>query len=651
MSFAVATAIFLALLLSLSLPRTTVGKLIKISFFTALVGGLIYYSLAFGAEVESVSDIPAAAFKALAGTAEMFTGNDHFDDITVKGMWVLENPASRAVFWFLHVLAVYATTSALLSILGKELIRRIRYKFRHFEEVYVFYHVTEDGLRLAGEIEGKKPVRLLFIDDAGDSEKEDKVRDAGGFIIDEDSFISDKKGKWLRHAGIKKNGRHLMQIICLADDDPANKIFLHAVREKLGNAGIPARYVKISIRTNILLQYGFLMNSKDPDGEVYNIHVYTPWDMTARMAMTAAPLYKTVEFDSNCSARSDVKVLILGFGHMGQEIYRHLIMNGQFLGSKFHAVVADRNIESCRACFEADYPKTAEYYDTEFRQMDIPSAGFTSLLANSISEFDYIAVCCGRVSENDSVIEMIRQYKYAHPTMCRDKSILIQCCRTGIMVYDCITDKDGNIITPFSSKPSYVSDYDSVRDVGLRSLSDENVTRSRLDRMAYAVNAVYAGQEGEDPETSWQRLDYYSRASSRASADFVPAVLAAAGVDEKYADEKYFADMKADDPDKLTQLGKLEHIRWNAFQIASGVVPMSTAEMRARASDGASSIQKDIPDWIIGGRHACITGWDDLDALSDEYSRLTGKKTDYKLMDINNVMNIPKILEIYNGLK
>ena len=42
--------------------------------------------------------------------------------------------------------------------------------------------------------------------------------------------------------------------------------------------------------------------------------------------------------------------------------------------------------------------------------------------------------------------------------------------------------------------------------------------------------------------------------------------------------------------------------------------------------------------------HACLIPWDELDVLSEKESELTGKKVDYKQIDINNVLALPDVL-------
>ena len=42
--------------------------------------------------------------------------------------------------------------------------------------------------------------------------------------------------------------------------------------------------------------------------------------------------------------------------------------------------------------------------------------------------------------------------------------------------------------------------------------------------------------------------------------------------------------------------------------------------------------------------HACLIPWDALDALSARETALTGHRVDYKQMDINNVLTLPRLL-------
>ena len=43
--------------------------------------------------------------------------------------------------------------------------------------------------------------------------------------------------------------------------------------------------------------------------------------------------------------------------------------------------------------------------------------------------------------------------------------------------------------------------------------------------------------------------------------------------------------------------------------------------------------------------HACLIPWEELDELSARENELTGRNIDYKQMDVNNVLTLPKLLQ------
>ena len=60
----------------------------------------------------------------------------------------------------------------------------------------------------------------------------------------------------------------------------------------------------------------------------------------------------------------------------------------------------------------------------------------------------------------------------------------------------------------------------------------------------------------------------------------------------------------------------------------------------ADTGSGKIRIGKDLQQRI----HACLVPWEELDDLSARENAITGKSTDYKEMDRNNVRAIPAIL-------
>ena len=82
-----------------------------------------------------------------------------------------------------------------------------------------------------------------------------------------------------------------------------------------------------------------------------------------------------------------------------------------------------------------------------------------------------------------------------------------------------------------------------------------------------------------------------------------------------------------------------------------GFVPMPDEVLRARGehyqaeieASGTSKIR--ISKDLRHRMHACLCTWDELDELSRTEERYTGKYTDYKDMDIRNVLALPKVLQ------
>ena len=165
----------------------------------------------------------------------------------------------------------------------------------------------------------------------------------------------------------------------------------------------------------------------------------------------------------------------------------------------------------------------------------------------------------------------------------------------------------------------------------------------KIDRMAMELNHSYCGSG--TAQENWRNCDYFSRMSSRASADFAMALLHSAGISIQEALEDWNPQGEL-----LENLAKTEHLRWCAFHYCMGFRPMSREEFDARSQiyrkeladtgSGKIRIGKDLQQRI----HACLVPWEELDDLSARENAITGKSTDYKEMDRNNVRAIPAIL-------
>ena len=140
--------------------------------------------------------------------------------------------------------------------------------------------------------------------------------------------------------------------------------------------------------------------------------------------------------------------------------------------------------------------------------------------------------------------------------------------------------------------------------------------------------------------------DYFSRMSSRASADFTHAMLRAAGkTREQVAAGDW--DLTAE---MLENLSRTEHLRWCAFHYCMGFHTMTDAEFDSRAQEYRHQVAQNGKATIRIGKnmeqrtHACLVDWDELDTLSRKENAITDQNKDYKALDRANVQAIPKML-------
>jgi hypothetical protein len=139
--------------------------------------------------------------------------------------------------------------------------------------------------------------------------------------------------------------------------------------------------------------------------------------------------------------------------------------------------------------------------------------------------------------------------------------------------------------------------------------------------------------------------------SCRAFSDFMEAMLCAAGKTAQDAvDGRWnFTDAH------LEHLSKMEHMRWCAFHFCMGFMPMSEEEFSTRAEIYQEQLRRDGKAAIRIGKnmkaktHACLVDWGDLDSLSQKENQYTNRNIDYKKMDTDNVLIVPKLLKIMNS--
>jgi hypothetical protein len=174
------------------------------------------------------------------------------------------------------------------------------------------------------------------------------------------------------------------------------------------------------------------------------------------------------------------------------------------------------------------------------------------------------------------------------------------------------------------------------------------IIREKNNRMAKAVHKVYGGK------TQWYELDWFLQESNRAAADFIPAMLKLAKLEENDVLSK---DVLTEDGETAEILAQTEHLRWNAFHAAMGYHPISIDEMRQRygtyigernSRDHLNFCRRDTKVRL----HVCLASWDELDAINEAYRELAHiagnnkeQKRNFKDNDRDIIKSMPKFLQ------
>jgi hypothetical protein len=572
----------------------------------------------------------------------MFIGFNSYSSIA-DSCPLLRIPVLQLLFWLTHLLAVYMTASALIAKLGGRLISFIRLKALRFHDVIVLRGNSPEVLQLAeNTMQRNRKARLLFLSDSADEKAARTAVKNGGLWMNEADVLTDDEGRWIRNFGAAGRSPHRLEIWSLTEDDDSTKEFLLRLLPQLQKNHIPASRVHFSVGVFSDYDFEFLRKAGDAEHSLYSVDIFTAYGMAASNLVHRAPPYLLQTFDADGRAKAGLSILVVGTGKMGQAVIRTLAMNSQFCGGESDVLAVDKDSSVKTGAFREIYSFLLDLAHVSLISEDVLSNRFLSNMHESGFRPDYAVVCTGTAESNREIAEEITAMRLSHPEYFGSRFILAACDKASVTLYDCTVG--GKTKEPLLIYSEPERNDAEIRNLVFSNYEADMMSAGSRDRLAFSVNAVYARALGDDPVLSWKTLNYFSRASSRASAEFIPAVLASAHLSADSLTGDLFRKRLSENPVLLTNLSITEHLRWCAFQAAYGIAPMSRAEMKERSLRGEHSIQKVIPPRGIGGRHVCLVPWEELDSLSEEYNALTGSRTDFKQMDTNNVLAIPEVL-------
>ena len=604
------TALLLAMVLNLALKPSFSARLTTICMIIAVIGGVIIYGVGFA---ESTGSVGLSMIRTPFCVIRMFVGINEY--AAIAGTAPVATPARLVVFWIIHLLAFYSMASAAMFTLGEEALRYLRMLLSEKGNLTLIYGINDQSLDLGKECLAEGHCAVVYVSEEADHATVTDLNNKGMTVVSGPAAVSSDKA-FMRRLRVS---RRKIDVYAL-DEEDKDLFYALDLKNALEEAGVPPENTSVTLPGAEDIITPMLQVSPEKYGFGY-VHVFDRAMQSARALIRICPPWEQVKFGEDGRALEDYDCVIVGFGRHGQAALKQLIMNGQFAGSTFHAAVFSPDFENEAGYMKAECASLFENYDIRYYEEDGRSIEFYNYINDHIATLKLIAVCTGSKESDREISDNLMMYLKRRRA---EQICVVRCGQDGARYQETVG-------SPIISENSYSLDYLSAQ---------------KSDRDAILINSTYDDSDRSDWE-KWVACDSFSKMSSRASADFLPAFVHASGISE----DEILAGNWPPAPEILEALGETEHLRWNAFHFVMGYSPMSAEEFDERAASYRKSIEEGTTPIRLtkdseNRTHACLVSWEELDDLSEKENSVTGRDVDYKQYDINNVLALPGILRL-----
>ncbi len=608
-SILITAILFFALILLLSV-KTSISKKITVGAL-ALAGISGFFIYGYGYAVIT-DNLILASLKALLAVCGSFVGKNEFSSIA--SVPIMQTLGMEIFFEFIRLSALYATASAVITTIGREALKKIRLMLIRRGRINVIYGIDDDTLTLGRELAQKKHGIVVFVDEKTSSTE--TISSIGG-VLKTDSHALKADRKFLKSIGFR-SGRRELTLYAVSKNSSANVRYAKALLGSLYENNAPSEDLHLVVLEQENAAVSQLQHTPEQYGYGFVNAVSEP-QMAARLLMMKYPPCNMLSFDEDGRATENFDALVIGFGQVGQAVMKALVMNGQFEGSTFHASVFATNCNATDGRFADQLSSMLNNYDINLHQYDARSRKMYEYLSEHSNTLKYVVICTGKDDINHEIADDMKDYF----NRCdRDVPVFI-CSRKGIEA--CAADSSETVTHKVYQADLLCGDY--------------------FDKMAMVINHRYQSSKDKTPLQHWLECDYFSRQSCRAFADFVPAIIRAAG---KTTEQVCSGEWELTDAQKET-LSKTEHLRWCAFHYCMGFDTMKDEEFEIRsklykdqiAQECSSNIR--IAKNMKNRTHACLVSWEKLLTLSQKEAAVTGIYRDYQAMDTDNILSVPEL--------
>lgn len=605
---------FVALILNLAAkPKFTRGLIGAFTFLSA-AGGLVFYGAGFSYVLEDPVQIVT---RTVFTVCRMYAGINELSAVSAAP--IFQSQLTLTAFWIVHLMAFYAMASATISAIGASALKKLKYWLQRYGSSVIIYGINSDTVEFGRSLVAGGTKNIIFVGNKLDAADETAINAMGALARSDVSALKPNL-KFLKSLGCEK-GCPELAVYALDPDENQNRMYARAILQAMEAQHVDTTRSRLIIRCSDDSVDDGLSATKNRYG-FGDVRCFTDVSVTARMLIQSMPPCDKMTFTPEGIAATDFDAIVIGFGRTGRGVLRELVRNAQFEGSHFRAAVFSPSSESENGFFCSSYPGMMENYDITFHGEDAKSMAFYNYLRSVSNTLRYVVVCTGNRERNTEIRTEVASFLSAIGS-----DAAVCCCSVKSVSWSVFPNGPINFRSTYSSN---------------------TINSEAADRMAMVLNHSYVNDQSISSKEAWKDCDYFSRESSRASADFIRAFLRMAGTDEEHV----LAGAWDTIPRELAvNLGKTEHLRWCAFHYTMGFLPMRDETVCRRGEayrmqleeNGKAAIR--ITKDLTGREHACLRDWDELDKLSILEEQYTGIRKDYKDMDIRNVLSLPAVLK------
>ena len=605
------TALFLAMVINLTQKPKDASRVTTACMVIGVLGGLVFYGVGFA---ETTGSLALSILRTPFSVIRMFVGINELSSIA--GSSLVSTDTGVIIFWVVHLAAFYSMTSAVLTTIGAAALRQMRFFLARRGNLTLIYGINDKSIALAQEYTAERGSSVVLLAEQADDSLVRELNYQGMSVVTGEEAVS-SKDRFIRKLRMKNR---TVTVYALKDDPDQNLQYALQLRNAMERAGVSPENTRLTLPGTEDILASMLQVSESKYGFGY-VNVYNSAELTARALIRTCPPWDCVSFWEDGHAREDFSCLIVGFGSHGQEVLKQLVMNSQFAGSSFHARIYTLRSEMEAGYLITDCPELLKQYDITAVNGDGRGKVFYDDVAANLSTLKMIAVCTGSDSMNREISDNLMLFLHRHHA---ENIAVVQCGENGVHYQP-------SLGSPIINTKIYTRSFLSAEEA---------------DRNAILLNSTYDNSDRSDWD-KWVACDSFSKMSSRASAEFLPAFIHISGSNR----EEMLKGEWNPSPELQQVLGETEHLRWCAFHYAMGYTPMSREQFEANAETWAKLQQEGserkikIAKDTQARRHACLVPWTELDELSELENKLTNRGVDYKQIDINNVLALPQLLK------